>query len=160
MHGLLAVVNVAGATLQLLVDAVAMPDSRRAEYRADIMAGRVAGQPAVVDSAEALLVADRVWQDFWHIAPRLDADELERSAAVGRKALADRITSARQLTRRTTDPWSTHPSEDQRIRLVESLPSTQPTIRVDDARWDRIDAELAPWRRRAHRALLGTRDPW
>ena len=161
IHGLLAVVNVAGATLQLLVDAVAMPDSRRAEYRADIVAARVAGQPAFIDSAEALLVADRVWQDLWHIAPRVDADELERSAAVGRQGVAaEQIAFARQLTRRTTDLWSTHPSEDQRIRLVESLPTTQPTIRVDDARWDRIDAELAPWRRRAHRALLGTRDPW
>lgn len=160
VHGLLAVVNVTAATLQLLVDAVAMPDSRRAEYRADIVAARVAGRQAFLAASEALLVADRVWQDLWHIAPRIGADELERSATVGRQAVADRVAVQRQLTRRTTDLWSTHPSEDQRMRLVESLPATEPTCRVDDARWDRIDAELAPWRRRAHRALLGTRDPW
>jgi len=31
-------------------------------------------------------------------------------------------------------------------------------VRVDPSRWSAVDAELAPWVRRMHRTLLGTRD--
>ncbi|MFG3643168.1 hypothetical protein ACGF3C_23175 [Micromonospora sp. NPDC047762] len=86
---------------------MAMPDSRRAEYRADLVARRVAGS-----------------------APFL----------------------------RTTDLWSIHPGEDQRMRLIEALPDVDGALCVDDTRWTALDAELAPWCRTAHNALLGTRD--
>ncbi|MFG3299644.1 M48 family metalloprotease [Micromonospora chersina] len=158
VHGVLALVNVAGATAQLLVDSVAMPDSRRAEYRADLVARRVAGTGAFLQSSETILLAGRIWQDLWHLAPRLDSEQLEPTAAETRRHLAGHLPLARQLTRRTTDLWSTHPSEDQRMRLVEALPDVDGTLHVDDARWAGIDAELAPWRRLAHHVLLGTRD--
>ncbi len=158
IHGAVAVVNVVAATVQLLVDSVAMPDSRLAEYRADLVAVRVAGTRAFLESFETSLVAHYVWEDLWHIAPRIEPDDLERSAAVGLETAASRVRAERQLTRRTTDLWSTHPSADQRMRLVESLPTTEPTLTVSDERWQRVDAELAPWRRRTHRALLGSRD--
>ncbi|KOX03246.1 hypothetical protein ADK66_29160 [Micromonospora sp. NRRL B-16802] len=65
---------------------------------------------------------------------------------------------ARQLSRRTTDLWRSHPGEDQRMRLVEALPGIDGVLCVDDIRWAEVDAELAPWRRAPHNALLGTRD--
>lgn len=158
VHGLLAVVNVSGATVQLLVDSVAMPDSRLAEYRADLAARRVAGTSAFLESSTTVLVCDEVWSDLWHLAPRIDGEGLEQAAAVARGRLVGSVRTARQLSRRTTDLWSTHPAEDRRMSLVESLPVVEGTLRVDDARWGAVDRELAPWRTRAHRALLGTRD--
>ena len=44
------------------------------------------------------------------------------------------------------------------MRLIEALPGVDGAVWVDDIRWAEIDAELAPWRRAAHNALLGTRD--
>ncbi|MEU0156138.1 M48 family metallopeptidase [Micromonospora fulviviridis] len=158
VHGVLALVNVAGATAQLLVDSVAMPDSRRAEYRADLVARRVGGTGPFLQSSETVLLAGRIWQDLWHLAPRLRSEQLEPTAAETRQHLAGHLPLARQLTRRTADLWSTHPSEDQRMRLIEALPRIDGTLHVDDARWAEIDSELAPWRRFAHNVLLGTRD--
>ncbi|MET8278902.1 M48 family metallopeptidase [Micromonospora sp. NPDC005174] len=158
VHGIVALVNVAGATAQLLVDSVAMPDSRRAEYRADLVARRVAGSAAFLRSCETVLVADRIWQDLWHLAPRIDAEQLEAMAAEAQQRLAPEVPLARQVSRRTTDLWSTHPGEDQRMRLIEALPEVDGALGVDDIRWPEVDAELAPWRRTAHNVLLGTRD--
>ncbi|MGR6320602.1 M48 family metallopeptidase [Micromonospora soli] len=158
VHGVLALANVAGATAQLLVDSVAMPDSRRAEYRADLIARRIAGTGPFLRSSETVLLAGRIWQDLWHLAPRIDGEQLEPMAAEARQRLAAHLPLARQLSRRTTDLWSTHPSEDQRMRLIEALPGVDGALCVDDNRWAEIDIELAPWRRAAHNALLGTRD--
>ncbi|MGW3899484.1 hypothetical protein ACWD6L_30280 [Micromonospora profundi] len=44
------------------------------------------------------------------------------------------------------------------MRLVEALPGIDGVLCVDDIRWAEVDAELAPWRRAPHNALLGTRD--
>ncbi|RQW94067.1 hypothetical protein DLJ59_34915 [Micromonospora inaquosa] len=158
VHGVLALANVAAATAQLLVDSVAMPDSRRAEYRADLVARRVAGSAPFLQSSETVLLAGRIWQDLWHLAPRIDGGQLEAMAAEARQRLTVHLPLARQLSRRSTDLWSTHPSDDQRMRLIEALPSVDGECGVDDSRWANIDAELAPWRRAAHNALLGTRD--
>ncbi|MEU4556213.1 M48 family metallopeptidase [Micromonospora violae] len=158
VHGIVALANVAGATAQLLVDTVAMPDSRRAEYRADLVARRVAGSAPFLRSCETILLADRIWQDLWHLAPRIDGDHMEAMAAEARERLSAHLPMARQLSRRTTDLWSTHPGEDQRMRLIEALPDVNGALYVDDIRWAEIDTELAPWRRAAHNALLGTRD--
>lgn len=79
-------------------------------------------------------------------------------AAEARRRLAAHLPLARQLSRRTTDLWSTHPSEDQRMRLIEALPGVDGALSIDDIRWAEIDTELVPWRRTAHIALLGTRD--
>ncbi|MDI5941556.1 M48 family metallopeptidase [Micromonospora sp. DH15] len=158
VHGTIALVNVVGATVQLLVDSVAMPDSRRAEYRADLVARRVAGTAPFLRSSETVLLADRIWRDLWHLAPRIDGEQLEELAAEARQRLAVQLPLARQVSRRATDLWSTHPSEDQRMRLIEALPDVDGALRVDDTRWAAIDTELKPWRRAAHHALLGTRD--
>ncbi|MDG4780758.1 M48 family metallopeptidase [Micromonospora sp. WMMD961] len=158
VNGIVALVNVAGATAQLLVDSVAMPDSRRAEYRADLVARRVGGSAPFLRSSETVLLAGRIWQDLWHQAPRVDAEQLEAMAAEARQRLAADLPLARQLSRRTTDLWSTHPGEDQRMRLIEALPDVDGVLSVDDVRWAGVDTELAPWRRAAHNALLGTRD--
>jgi Zn-dependent protease with chaperone function len=158
VYGLMAVVNTAGATIQLLIDSVAMPDSRRAEYLADLKAREVGGSDAFITSSERLLIAEGIWQDLWDQAPRTQPEQLpdlaERSAA--RRAGELRIR--RQASRREVDLWSSHPCDDDRMTLVEGLPRVAPAFQLGDQRWARIDAELAGWYAHVHKHLLGTRD--
>lgn len=158
VHGLLAAVNTVGATIQLLVDSVAMPDSRRAELLADLKAREVGGTAAFLESSERLLVARSVWQDLWDQAPRTGPEDIaslvERSAA----RRADEVPLLRQETRRRTDLWSSHPCEDDRMTLVERLPDVTASVVVDESRWSIIDAEMSAWYAHIHQHLLGTRD--
>ena len=158
VYGAMAAVNTVGATIQLLVDSVAMPDSRRAEYLADLKAREVGGSDAFITSSERLLVADGIWQDLWDQAPRTKPEDLpalvERSAS---KRWSE-VPALRQASRREVDLWSSHPCDDDRMALVEQLPRLAPTIQLGEHRWARIDAELAGWYAHVHRHLLGTRD--
>lgn len=158
VYGLLAVVNTVGATIQLLVDSVAMPDSRRAEYLADLRAREVGGTEAFVVSEQRLLLADDIWQDLWDQAPRTQPEDLpglvERSAARREGHLA----IERQASRRGVDLWSSHPCADDRIALMEQLPALAPSYQPGEQRWAAIDAELSGWYAHLHRHLLGTRD--
>jgi heat shock protein HtpX len=159
VHGTMAVVNTVAATVQLLVDSVAMPDSRRAEYLADLKARQVAGSTAFVASSERLLISQGIWQDLWDWAPRMKPSEL--GEAIERSALhrTHEIPLLRQATLRTSDLWSSHPAESNRIALVETLPRIGPSVDVSQERWETIDAEMSGWYTHIHHTLLGTRDP-
>lgn len=158
LHAVLALVNTVGAALQLMVDSVAMPDSRRAEFLADLKAREVGGSKAFIVSSERLLIAPGIWQDLWDQAPRIQPEELvtvvERSAA----RRARDIDLLRQASRREVDLWSSHPCEDDRMTLVEQRPVVIPTLQLGDHRWASIDAELSQWYAHLHKTLLGTRD--
>lgn len=159
VHGTLALVNTVGAMVQLLVDSVAMPDSRRAEYLADLIARKVGGSAAFVVSSERLLISRGIWQDLWDWAPRMDPSEL--SQAIERSALhrIRDLHALRQATVRTHDLWSSHPAESDRMALIEALPPVGPSVEVSEERWEAIDAEMSQWYAQIHRTLLGTRDP-
>lgn len=153
-----AAINTVGATVQLLVDSVAMPDSRRAEFRADLAARRVGGTAAFISSEERLLLAGGILEDLDDLAPRIAPtdlpDRVERSAAARRKELL----LHRQASRRSGDLWSSHPCSSDRLALMELLPSVGPTLVIEPERWEAVDAELKEWQRAFHATLLGTRD--
>lgn len=157
--GLVAVVNTAAATVQLLVDAVAMPDSRRAEFLADIRAREVAGTRAFLVSSERILLSDGILQDLWDRAPRINATELEAAVAESAANRSRELGLRRQASIRSTDLWSSHPAESDRMSLVECLPAIDGKLTISPDRWAAIDAEMAGWTARVHRTLLGTRDP-
>ncbi|MFC8500846.1 M48 family metallopeptidase [Pedococcus sp. NPDC057267] len=158
VHGSLALINTFGATIQLLVDSVAMPDSRRAEYLADLKARQVAGSEAFIASSERLLLSDGILQDLWDLAPRLEAHELPQAIETSARRQAKDLMKHRQATLRSTDLWSTHPAEGDRMTLVEALPQLPASLHVSGETWDAIDAEMSAWYAHLHRKLLGTRD--
>ena len=86
VYGLMAAVNTVGATIQLLVDSVAMPDSPDAPSTSPTSRpGRSAAATPSSTSSERLLIADGIWQDLWDQAPRIKPEDLpalvERSAS-------------------------------------------------------------------------------
>ena len=158
VHGTLAVLNTVGATIQLLVDSVAMPDSRRAEYLADLQARHVAGSEAFIAALERLLLSPGIWQDLWDRAPRLEVHELPAAIQTSARRQAKDVRTYRQASLRSTDLWSSHPAEGDRLALVEALPVLPPSLHVPSDTWDAIDSEMSAWYAHFHRELLGTRD--
>nr|AGS49535.1 hypothetical protein [uncultured bacterium esnapd8] len=128
-----------------------MPDTRRAVYRANLLARRVAGSAPFLRSSETVLLAGRIWQDLWHLAPSIDGEQVEAMAAEARERLAAHLPLARQLSRRTTDLWSAHPSEDQRMRLIEALPGVGGSPCVETSVWPTSTLKLAMAPRRTRR---------
>lgn len=159
VHGAMAVINTVGATIQLLVDSAAMPDSRRAEYLADLKARQIGGSAAFVASSERLLISEGIWQDLWDWAPRMGASELGEAIERAAHHRTHELTVLRQTTLRANDVWSSHPAESDRIALIHALAQVGPSVEVSQERWDAIDAEMSGWYTHIHRALLGTRDP-
>jgi Zn-dependent protease with chaperone function len=159
VHGTLALINTVTATVQLLVDSAAMPDSRRAEYLADLKARHVGGSEAFVASAERLLISQGIWQDLWDCAPRMEASELGEAIERAAHHRAHEVTVLRQATLRANDLWSSHPPESDRIALVEALAHVEPSVDVSQERWGVIDLEMSGWYAHIHHVLLGTRDP-
>lgn len=158
VHGTVALVNTVGATIQLLVDSVAMPDSRRAEYFADLKARQVAGSEAFVLSWQRLLVSDGVWQDLWDRAPRIEPSGLHEAIEKSAANRAPQAPLLRQASLRANDLWSSHPADADRIALIEALPTIGPSVEVSPQRWAAIDSEMSSWYNHIHRTLLGTRD--
>jgi Zn-dependent protease with chaperone function len=156
--GTMAAVNTAGATVQLLVDAVAMPDSRRAELRADLKAIEVGGTAAFVESEDYLLMADGIYQDLWDRAPRIGPEDLPDAIRQSAELHGRELDVLRQASVRHTDLWSSHPSSRDRIRVAESTSPVQATLQVPSDRWSAIDSEMSAWSAHIHKTLLGTRD--
>jgi hypothetical protein len=134
--------------------------SQRAEYRADRLASEVAGRPAVMTLMESLYslstllyVVQRVhtyWRDRDPIDEyvRLSAERTPRDVARLRRM---ELTPGSRVD-------STHPATADRIAVLESVPSSPPSLLLSPARSAAIDAELAGMRRAASRAL--TRGGW
>ncbi|WP_207556021.1 M48 family metallopeptidase [Intrasporangium flavum] len=155
---LLALANTVFATIQLAIDAVIMPDHRRAEYAADLVARDVAGTAATVAALDRLNVLGELTDGLVHdVVTRGPADWLvlaDRRSAL----LADRRELLRQATRRSVDLWVTHPPSGMRASLVESLPDVPGSLPVDAELFARIDTELGLWYDESHKAILGARE--
>ncbi|WP_323097321.1 M48 family metallopeptidase [Intrasporangium sp. YIM S08009] len=155
---LLALVNTVFATVQLAIDAVIMPDHRRAEYAADLVARDVAGTAATVAALDRLNVLGELTDGLVHdVVTRGPTDWL--ALADRREALlADGREVVRQATRRRVDLWATHPPSGMRASLVELLPEVPGRLEVDAELFARIDTELSLWYDESHRAILGARE--
>lgn len=128
---------------------------QRAEYLADAMAATVAGSDAEVQAEQDMLGAGSVdvsiatsvattlrthprhvpdeqlgiWTAAAESAARTPATELER-----------RLRASKRSQTRVDD---SHPPTWMRIEAVRSRPKQDPAVRVSDAEWTAIDAELA-----------------
>jgi heat shock protein HtpX len=138
--------------------ALGLRDHQRAEVRADAIAAQVAGSEALTALLDRLTLSDAIATTIGYAAertPPLRWSELAGTLHGGRTA---EMTRYRQLTRRRTNLWSSHPPLGLRSGLVESWPQEAPTVALTESQWSQIDEELSPWYAAAHRAVLGARD--
>lgn len=129
-----------------LLDALNAASGRRQELYADLAAALAAGTEAAVSDHEVILLSEAI--DVVSNRAAMDATRppigeaiIERVAAydAGQRA-ANRRAAADD--RRRID--ARHPPTVDRLRLVESVEHSLPTIVLDPARSRRIDQELAP----------------
>jgi heat shock protein HtpX len=120
-------------------------EGQRAEYRADLLAARMAGRAATVDLLDTLVVMDSL------------AMLIMRDARAGRpvaewpqttlrllEELRPQLAARREAaTLRETALFATHPPSGLRARLIEATAGESAALVLDTARNERIDAELA-----------------
>jgi Zn-dependent protease with chaperone function len=135
-----------------------MRDSQRAEYLADALALKVAGKEAAVSLQEKILLEPTFQAVVQHAArPGKDGeadvfDDLAAAVlAVPPRERERRRRVARLEESRLSD---THPPTGKRIELMESRPSDEPLVALDEEGSRAIDAELASRRQAAHRDLV------
>ncbi len=155
---LLAGVNTVFSTMQLGIDAVVMPDHRRAEYAADLASRDAAGSVAAVAMLDRLTIIEDLANGLEHDAVTTGPTGWVALADRRQEQLRGQLPVRRQASRRTVDLWVTHPPSGSRAALIEALPLVPATVPVDAAQFERIDAELRDWYAACHREILGTRD--
>ncbi|MFC0007292.1 M48 family metallopeptidase [Micromonospora siamensis] len=140
---------------QLVLVAVALRDSQRAEYLADEMAARVAGTDAATGMLDALLAQESI-----ALAVRRESraghgpDRWRAAVADARLAAADRLPLVRQLSvRDEVTLFAEHPPTGLRQRLLASRPRHEPLVVLTEQRRTRIDAELAAEYEKVRRAV-------
>jgi len=158
MAVVLATINALLTLAQLMVDAAAMPDHRRAEYAADLVSRKVAGTQAARAAIERLAALDELLVVIDYEVTRTPPGKWEAILHVHERRLADDLPALRQSTRRTTDVWSTHPPQGMRLRLIESLPEVGPVVTLDSGSVLKIDHELSAFYALTHRQWLDTRE--
>ncbi|MEV4509413.1 M48 family metallopeptidase [Dactylosporangium sp. NPDC049525] len=130
-------------------------EGQRAEYRADLVAARMAGRAAAVDLFDTLVVMDSlamlIMRDARAGRPVAEWPQttLQLLAEV-RPQLAVRREAA---TLRETTLFASHPPSGLRARLIEATAGESAAVVLDPARNERIDAELAKYSASSARTL-------
>jgi Zn-dependent protease with chaperone function len=155
VNAILWVVSRPAYGLLLLQLHLLLQDSQRAEYLADALAARVAGNEAVVGLHERLLlesVLHATVQRATHM--RGDAASLFDDLQTVVSRVPDRELERRRRTARLEDArlGSTHPPTAKRIELLEGRDALEPHVVCSAERAEAIDAELRP----RHRAVATT----
>ena len=147
------------STIQLAIDAVALPDHRRAEYAADVHGAKVAGTAAAIATEERLLMMDELLVAVAYAAERLAPADWE-DKIIGPVALTkrDALPVLGQLSRRSNDLWSNHPPAESRIALLRALPAYPPMLAPNPQRDEQIDLELSRMMKQLHAVVLGPRE--
>ncbi|WP_238425369.1 M48 family metallopeptidase [Micromonospora parastrephiae] len=129
----------------LLLVAVALRDSQRAEYLADELAARVAGTTAATDFLDTLLATESL-----ALAVRRETraghgpDRWRSALAESRAASSNRLPLLRQLSvRDEASLFAAHPPTGLRRQMLAERTWQQPAVVLTSARLERIDAELA-----------------
>ncbi|MEU8181729.1 M48 family metalloprotease [Micromonospora sp. NPDC049047] len=129
----------------LLLVAVALRDSQRAEYLADELAARAAGTTAATDLLDTLLAAESM-----ALAVRRETqaghgpDRWRAALAESRAANPDRLPLLRQLSvRDEASLFAFHPPTGLRHRMLAARTWQEPAVVLTPGRMERIDAELA-----------------
>ncbi|GLZ60089.1 M48 family metallopeptidase [Micromonospora sp. NBRC 107095] len=128
----------------LLLAAVALRDSQRAEYLADDLAGRAAGTTAATEFLDILLTTESL-----ELAVRRDTraghgpDRWRAALAESRVTRADQLPLLRQLSVRDgASLFAAHPPTGLRRQMLAGRAWQDPSVTLSEARMERIDAEL------------------
>lgn len=135
--------------------ALAARDHQRAEYLADAVAADVAGTEAAARTMDRLILLDSIATLILYNAETTGPARWSTMASSLHLRRERELPRLRQLTRRDTGLWSTHPPSGLRARMIEAWPAWPPAVTLDDEESARIDAELAGWYAATHRRLLG-----
>ncbi|GAB3863506.1 M48 family metalloprotease [Dactylosporangium cerinum] len=124
---------------------LALREGQRAEYRADLVAARMAGRAATVELLDTLVVMDSlamlIMRDARAGRPVAEWPQTTvRLLAEVRPQLAVRREAA---TLRETALFASHPPSGLRARLVDATALESAAVVLDPVRNERIDAELA-----------------
>ncbi|GAA2741198.1 M48 family metallopeptidase [Kitasatospora cinereorecta] len=165
---LLRTVNLIAYALLTALDVLTTRTGQLAEYRADLIAARVAS-PADASALLEVLLLDRTVAT---VAGRRRAipparhgrgnsrhpipagtfwDELAEQLASVPQGERERLLRLSERQQGSVD--LSHPPTHLRIRLLAGCPAGEPAVRVDTAQRAAIDAELAPHRERIARSM-------
>jgi len=148
----LAVVGLAPAAAYGLLLAATQRQSQRAEYGADVAGAQVAGRPAMTSALATLMETDALQLSMRRTA--MGAGRGDVLAAVHEEG--QRLASAHWPNRRNrhrNGPFDSHPPDDLRRALIETLAEMPPAVVLDADTADLIDSELAAVRTWAGRRI-------
>src|SRR5215472_4385014 len=139
--------------VHLGLTALGMRDRQRSEYLADAMAVDVAGTEATMELLDRLLLLPSIVATIGeNIATALPARWAGIADALHAE-LGGELANRRQLTRRGTSLWETHPPIGLRARMVEGRPGREARIVLSEEESARIDQELAGWYASIHQRM-------
>lgn len=147
------IVWAAGSAVESLADR----GGQRAEYRADLIAVRLAGREATASMLEQLDLSEHRMRSLTAAVNRQDRDiwaTQRTELATLPRAEVIRASRAAELRLQRVD--QTHPPTHWRIDLVRAQPSTRPAVSLEPDLLARMDAELLRWMR-ADRIEVGVR---
>ena len=144
--------------VHLGLTALGMRDHQRSEYMADGISSKVAGSRSAAQLLDWLTLLPEI-----AIALAYNADTVppKRWRDLGEKIAASRgaaLPELRQLSRRQTSLWSSHPPSGLRSQMIAAWPQYDPQVHLSDEDSAQIDSELSAWYAATHRKLLGTRE--
>ncbi|MEU8297112.1 M48 family metallopeptidase [Micromonospora sp. NPDC048909] len=141
--------------VHLVLVAVALRDSQRAEYLADEMSARVAGTDAATSLLDTALGHESVALAVRREMRAGHGPQRWRSAvAESRAAASGRLSLLRQLSvREESSLFSSHPPSGLRRRMLAERPRHDPLVVLTEERTARIDAELAKEYEQIRRAV-------
>jgi Zn-dependent protease with chaperone function len=131
---------------------------QRAEHLADELGARLGSSAAAISLAERLALAESV--DYF--LRRLKSERFKGDPWPRLREYVDSIPEHEKRRRMRLDEQrgtridSTHPANYLRRRMLAARPQLPGTIRVDDAEWTAIDAELGKYYAMAAHSLIGT----
>jgi Zn-dependent protease with chaperone function len=151
----MGVVHSVFTTIQIVVDAIAVRASHRAEYAADQIAATVGGSEGAAGLFDALLL-DQSYLTVMRRVARTETDPQAWRQAIAESAvsMSPRLSRLRQLSmREQASLFRTHPPSGLRAQMAASRSQSSATVVLTEADAIRIDQELAaPYR--ALRSML------
>lgn len=144
--------------VHLTLAALALRNHQRAEYLADHLAAQIAGTAATVDLLDRMTLANATLKTLYYAAERHPPAQWRELVDHQVQARAARRHLRRQLSRRRTSLWDSHPPDGLRAAILEQRTHFEPGLLITDSAAEQIDREFAGHYRRLHRKLLGTRD--
>jgi Zn-dependent protease with chaperone function len=150
-RALLGVVGLAPAAWYGLLLAVTQRSSQRAEYGADLVAADVAGREATVRALSTVMEHDALVASMRRTAMRSDRDVLSAVRATGETLAVTGWPGRRSRPR--LGAFDSHPPDQLRRSLVQSVPVQTCRIVLNNDAAARIDAGLAGARAWANRRV-------